>query len=356
MAVSATVSPGIVLVDGTAITISDLNKLGTPTVDISGAVGSLSISTNSINNSHIQSAAAIQYDKLEALATGELVVGNAGTATATTLDGDATIAADGELTIVNDAVTTVKILNANVTTAKLADSTGASDGVTTAKLATGAVTGPKIAMTSDAQGDILIRGSSNYERLATGTENQVLTAGGAGANPTWEDSASGSQTVLTSGTTWTNSTNAKIIHVRLFGGGGGQGGGDNYLQVSDGKLGGRGASVTAVLDVSGETSVTYAIGSGGSGGAMGANNGSAGGDSTFGSNLTAGGGAGGGHYGGSVGANGSITTTEATAIDSTSDALRVVGKITYGISVAGVTTEGNGADGTNGAVVITVLG
>ena len=41
--------------------------------------------------------------------------------------------------------------------------------VETANIAAGAVTGPKIAMGSDAQGDILFRGSSNYERLAKGT-------------------------------------------------------------------------------------------------------------------------------------------------------------------------------------------
>jgi hypothetical protein len=102
MAVSATVSPGIVLVDGAAITISDLNKLGTPTVDISGAVGSLSLSDGSVTNAKIQAATGIQYDKLETLATGELVVGNAGTATATALSGDATIAADGSLTLAAD--------------------------------------------------------------------------------------------------------------------------------------------------------------------------------------------------------------------------------------------------------------
>jgi hypothetical protein len=35
------------------------------------------------------------------------------------------------------------------------------------------------------QGDVLIKGSSAVERLATGTAGQVLTAGGAGVNPTW---------------------------------------------------------------------------------------------------------------------------------------------------------------------------
>lgn len=47
------------------------------------------------------------------------------------------------------------------------------------------VTGPKIAMGSDAQGDILIRGVTSYQRLAAGTSGQFLKTLGAGANPLW---------------------------------------------------------------------------------------------------------------------------------------------------------------------------
>lgn len=61
----------------------------------------------------------------------------------------------------------------------------ASLAVTTAKIATGAVTGPKIAMGSDAQGDILYHNGTNYARLGAGTAGQVLTTGGASANPAW---------------------------------------------------------------------------------------------------------------------------------------------------------------------------
>ena len=57
--------------------------------------------------------------------------------------------------------------------------------VTSAKLAGGAVTGAKIAMGSDAQGDILYRGASNYERLAAGTLGQFLKTNGASSNPSW---------------------------------------------------------------------------------------------------------------------------------------------------------------------------
>jgi len=58
--------------------------------------------------------------------------------------------------------------------------------VTSGKLVTGAVTGTKIAMGSDAQGDVLIRGAANYERLGAGTNGQFLMTQGAGANPKWD--------------------------------------------------------------------------------------------------------------------------------------------------------------------------
>lgn len=42
------------------------------------------------------------------------------------------------------------------------------------------------------QGDILYRGAAADARLGTGTNGQVLTAGGAGANPSWTTIATGS--------------------------------------------------------------------------------------------------------------------------------------------------------------------
>ncbi len=119
MSVSATVTPGVVLSENEEITISKLNALGTPTVDVSGAVGTLSLAAGSVTNTEIATSAAIQHDKLAALSTGQLIVGNAGTPTATTVSGDATIAADGAVTIANDAVTTDKVLDGAITAAKL---------------------------------------------------------------------------------------------------------------------------------------------------------------------------------------------------------------------------------------------
>ena len=149
MAVSATVTPGTILSEGESITISKLNALGTPTVDVSGAVGTLSLADGSVTNAKIATSAAIQHDKLAALSTGQLIVGNAGTPTAATVSGDVTIAADGAVTIADDAITPAKM----------------EDGT---------------------QGDVLVYGASGVpERLGTGTSGQVLTAGGTGATPSW---------------------------------------------------------------------------------------------------------------------------------------------------------------------------
>ena len=63
----------------------------------------------------------------------------------------------------------------------------AASAVTTAKINNNAVDGAKIAMTSDAQGDVLFYGGTDYERLAPGTSGKFLKTQGAGANPTWDD-------------------------------------------------------------------------------------------------------------------------------------------------------------------------
>ena len=122
MAVSATVSPGTILTEGEAVTISKLNALGTPTVDISGAVGSLSISNNSITNAHIQAAAGIQLDKLATGTAGNLLIANgSGNAAYVAMSGDATIDSTGAVTLGSGVVETGMIADDAVTADKLAD-------------------------------------------------------------------------------------------------------------------------------------------------------------------------------------------------------------------------------------------
>ena len=57
-------------------------------------------------------------------------------------------------------------------------------------------TGQFIDLASAAQGDVLYYNGTSYVRLAPGTSGQVLTSGGAGANPSW--AAAG----ITSASSW----------------------------------------------------------------------------------------------------------------------------------------------------------
>jgi hypothetical protein len=61
-----------------------------------------------------------------------------------------------------------------------------ADGVVTAaKMATNSVDGTKIAMGSDAQGDILYHGATDYARLAKGTASQQLRMNAGATAPEW---------------------------------------------------------------------------------------------------------------------------------------------------------------------------
>ena len=61
------------------------------------------------------------------------------------------------------------------------------NAVTESKIANNSVSGQKIAMGSDAQGDILFRGASGYERLAKGTAGQRLQMNSGATAPEWAD-------------------------------------------------------------------------------------------------------------------------------------------------------------------------
>ena len=63
--------------------------------------------------------------------------------------------------------------------------TPADGSVTTTKLGVNSVDGTKIAMGSDAAGDILYHGATDYARLAKGTAAQVLTMNAGATAPEW---------------------------------------------------------------------------------------------------------------------------------------------------------------------------
>ena len=113
----------------------------------------------------------------------------------------------------------------SVTTAKLGtnsvDGTKIADGsVTTAKLGTNSVDGTKIAMGSDAAGDILYHGASDYARLSKGTAGQVLKMNSGATAPEWGSglpTAGADGQVLTSdGNNWASEAAAaggKVLQV-----------------------------------------------------------------------------------------------------------------------------------------------
>ena len=83
-------------------------------------------------------------------------------------------------------ITTAGITASAITNAKMAD-----NAVDTVEIANNAVSGAKIAMTSDAQGDVLFYGGTDYERLAPGTSGKFLKTQGTSADPIWDDVPAG---------------------------------------------------------------------------------------------------------------------------------------------------------------------
>jgi hypothetical protein len=114
----AALASGNILVGSAGNVASSVAMTGDVVISNTGVTA---ISAGVIVNADINSGAAIAFSKLAALPSGQLLVGSAGTVpTAVALSGDATLVASGALTIANNAITTAKILNANVTLAKLA--------------------------------------------------------------------------------------------------------------------------------------------------------------------------------------------------------------------------------------------
>jgi hypothetical protein len=79
------------------------------TLDLTG--NQLEIKAGGVSNTQISSSAAISYSKLASMSTGQILLGNAGVPTATTMSGDVSIGATGTATIAASSVTLSKMAN-----------------------------------------------------------------------------------------------------------------------------------------------------------------------------------------------------------------------------------------------------
>ena len=121
----------------------------------------------------------------------------------------------------------------------------------------------RIAATT-AQGDVFYVGSNGrLNRLAPGTSDYFFQTKGANANPVWAPGILTPTFVrLTTGTSWTVPTTANMVFVEVIGGGGGGGFGDVFTERGRPGEGGYTARYMFTAAALG-TTVTYAIGVGG---------------------------------------------------------------------------------------------
>jgi len=311
MAVSATVTPGAVVSQTDQITVSLLNQIANPTVDISGSVGSLAIGAGAIYNSNINADAAVVYSKMESTVSGKLIVGNDSNESAiVSLSGDASLAfnastGNADLTIGADKITTAKILDDNITTAKILDA-----NITTAKLA---------------NLDPSPAGSFTHSSVTINAQGQVTAAAsGTVSHPTARIQS------FPDGGTWTapsGVTRAKFTIVG--GGGGGYGVGWAAIQYRGG--GGGGIAIVSAA-VTPSTGYAITVGGGGTDGSYGtaATNG---GDSTVVVGATTYTGGGGNKGGTSSGLDGSGGTATNGDVDMTGGGA-AIGSATNGMGTA----------------------
>jgi len=342
MSVSATVTPGKIFGSTEVITISSLNKLGSPTVDISGAVGSLSLSDGSVTNAKVAAGTGVQLDKLETGTSAQVIIANSsGDGVWVALSGDVTTSNAGVTAIGNDKVLTANILDANVTTAKIADD---------------AVDGTKLAMGDDAQGDVIYFDGTDYVRLGPGADGEFLQTQGENQIPQWATPVDTSVPLLVVFTTgsnnWTVPSGVTRIRVVLIGGGGSS---SAYGTTEQGVgAGGAGGYVEKNLAVTPDDTIQFDVGAGGAASAWN-NNGFDGNDSTFaydGITYTAGGGGKGGGSGGSTadaGVGGTATGGDLNVAAQGYDAYGQGGQYGFGIGTDGAAGVYFGAGGICGS-------
>ena len=279
---------------------------GTTITGLSALSASDFVQVNCYNNF---SVASVPAASLTGTVTNAQLANSAITinGSAISLGGTVTLAGDIESVTATSPLTgggstgalTVGIQSASTTQSgavQLSDSTSTTSSILAATptavksaydLANGAI--PKTLTTTT--GDIIYASGANTPaRLGIGSTDQVLKV--SGGVPAWATPASSAPTItwvrLTSGTSWSVPSNIKFATVYAIAGGGGGAGGRNDGYFYNGGGGGSGGLQMGTFDLSSVASstISYAIGAGGNGGAAWTN-GSKGGNTTFGTNLQA---------------------------------------------------------------------
>jgi len=193
---------------------------------------------------------------------------------------------------------------------------GAATDTTVSRGAAGfiAVEGNRVpSPASQASGDILYRGATEWERLAKGTASQVLTMNSGATAPEWAAASAVDVQIFSSSSTWTRPASGDMVYVRAWGAGGSGG----RAGSTDGGGGGGGGTYTEkwLTFTAAGSSQTVTIGAGGAARTSDETDGAAGGNTSFGSLLTAyGGGGGNGNttQGGGGGGGGGMAAAGAT--------------------------------------------
>lgn len=245
-----------------ALVVAGATTLATSLTGVLKATSGL-VSTGTIVNSEVSASAAIDFSKLAALTSANILLGSgANVPTSTAVTGDVLISNTG-VTSINTGV----IVNADVNASAAIDAT---------KIANGSVTNTEFQYVGGVTSDIQTQLNAITAAYVTQSATTVFTASG----------------------TWTKATlNPKFIRVTVVGGGGGGGGCDASGSVSDSSCGsgggGGGASIKTIMAASLGATETVTVGSGGTGGNTSGTDGTSGGTSSFGSHCSAtGGGAG----------------------------------------------------------------
>ena len=163
--------------------------IGTGAADRDPAIGNDTVTSSKISDDAVTAAKINILDDALAATDAHIMVADGTDFGNVAISGDVTMTNAGVVTIANTSVENAMMAANSVDSDQYVD--GSIDN---AHLADNAVDGTHIAMGSDAQGDVLFYGGSDYERLAAGTSGYFLKTLGSGADPAWAEVPAGAPT------------------------------------------------------------------------------------------------------------------------------------------------------------------